>query len=66
MPYPLFVEDRIHHLCERARSQEGIANMSDEQLARADDVRREWAYPEIVAMVITGLGFVASLLLALV
>ena len=65
MPYPLFVEDRIHHLCERARSQEGIANMSDEQLARADDVRREWAYPEIVAMVITGLGFVASLLLAL-
>jgi hypothetical protein len=64
MPYPLFVQDRIHHLCERARAHEGIAMMSDEQLARAGDVRREWAYPEIVALVLTGLGFAGSLLLA--
>jgi hypothetical protein len=65
MPYPLFVADRIHHLCERARAQEGIEMMSDEQLARAADVRREWAYPEILAILVTGLGFVASVLLAI-
>jgi hypothetical protein len=65
MPYPQFVEERILHLCERARTREGITMMSDEQLARAGDVRREWAYPEIVALVVTGLGFAGSLLLAI-
>ena len=60
-PYPLFVEDRIHHLCERARSREGIGMHSDEQFARAAGVRQEWAYPEIVALVVTGLGLVGSI-----
>ena len=65
MPYPAFVEDRINHLCEWARTREGIEQWSDEQLARANDVRREYAYPEIVALVVTGLGFLGSLLLAI-
>jgi len=66
MPYPLFVEDRIHHLCERARGREGIDMHSDEQFARAAGVRQEWAYLELVALVVTGLGLVGSIVLAVV
>jgi len=64
-PYGTFVEDRIHHLAELARVREGIGLMSDEQIARADDVRREWAYVEIAALVTTGLGFALAVVLAL-
>jgi hypothetical protein len=62
MPYAGFVEDRLHQLAEEARTKAGVGLLSDEQLALASDVRREWAWPEIVAL---GLG-VAGLVVALV
>jgi hypothetical protein len=61
-PYPDFVEKRLHKLAEDARIREGISLMSDEQLARGEDVRREWAWPEIVLLGFTALGFVVALL----
>ena len=65
MPYGTFVEERIHGLSELARVREGIEPMSDGQLARAADVRRAWAYPEIAALVATAVGFVLALITAL-
>lgn len=61
-PYPDFVEGRLHKLAEDARIREGIGQLSDEQLERAEAVRREWAWPEIVLLGFTGLGFVVALL----
>lgn len=61
-PYPEFVEGRLHKLAEDARIREGIGLMSDEQLERAKGVSREWAWPEIVMLGFTGLGFVVALL----
>lgn len=58
--YVDFVDDRLHQLAEDARAQRGITLMSDEQLAAAQGIRREWAYPEIAALVVSGLGFVLS------
>jgi hypothetical protein len=58
--YAGFVEERIHQLAEEARTKQGVALLSDEQLALASGVRREWAWPEIVAL---GLG-IAGLVVA--
>jgi hypothetical protein len=60
-PYPVFVEERLHKLAEDARAREGIALMSDEQVALAQEVRREWAWPEIVLLAFTALGFLVAL-----
>lgn len=62
VPYASFVEDRLHQLTEEARARAGVALMSDEQLALAEGVRRKWAWPEIVALVVTSIGFVVALL----
>lgn len=59
-PYPDFVDDRLHEVTEEARAKAGITLLSDEQLALADGVRRDWAWPEIALMVGTGLGFALS------
>jgi hypothetical protein len=61
-PYAVFVEERLAQLAENARSTQGIALMSDEQLELARSVRREWAWPEIVLLAFTALGFVVALL----
>lgn len=61
-PYPVFVDDRLHQLAEEARAVSGVGLLSDEQLALASGVRRDWAWPEIVALVVTGVGFVVSFL----
>ncbi|HEX5861956.1 MAG TPA: hypothetical protein VFY58_08945 [Nocardioides sp.] len=61
-PYPDFVEERLHKLAEDARIREGIDLMSDGQLERARAVSREWAWPEIVLLGFTALGFVVALL----
>lgn len=58
LSYGAIVERRLQKLAEDARTREGVELYSDEQLALAADVRREWAWPEI------GLG--AALVLALV
>ncbi len=60
--YPVFVEERISKLADDARAQRGIARLSDEQVALAADVRRDWAWPEIVGLAVSGVAFVASLL----
>jgi hypothetical protein len=60
--YPTFVEERLNQLAEEARTREGVALMSDEQLTLARDVRREWAWPEVVLLGFTAVGFVVALL----
>ena len=58
--YGAFVETRIHHLAEEARAQAGIKRYSDEQVALADQVHRDWAWPEVAALAISAVGFVVS------
>ncbi|MCW2794210.1 MAG: hypothetical protein JWO76_3308 [Nocardioides sp.] len=60
--YPDFVEDRISRLAEDARAKAGVRLLSDEQLALASGVRRAWAWPEVVALVVSVGLFVLSLL----
>jgi hypothetical protein len=60
-PYADFVADRISHLAESARARQGIALCSAEQQALAAGVRRTRAWPEIAALVLACLLFVASL-----
>ena len=61
--YPDFVEERIRARMEGARERSGIAMKSDDQVALGSDVRLAWAWPELVGLVVTGLGFVVALLL---
>ena len=61
--YPVFVEERISRLASDARDQAGVVLLSDEQLELASGVRREWAWPEIGAMSVAGLGLVVALVL---
>lgn len=63
MPYPTYVEDRLHQLAEEARGRAGVALLSDEQLALAAGVRRDWAWPEIVALLVALGGLVVSIAL---
>jgi hypothetical protein len=58
--YPDFVEERISRLAEDARTRAGVGMLSDEQLALASGVRRAWAWPEVVALVVSVLFFVVS------
>lgn len=62
--YAEFVEDRIRFLAEEARVQAGVGLMSDEQVALAAGVHRQWAWLEIAALVVTLVGFVVTLVLA--
>ncbi len=59
--YPVYVEERISQHAEDARAKLGVTLMSDEQLRLADDVRRSWAWPEIVALGASGILFVVAL-----
>lgn len=61
--YPVFVEERISQLAEDARAQRGVANLSDEQLALAAGVRRDYAWLEIFGLLASVAGFVGSLVL---
>ena len=55
-------EDRVWQLADDARARLGIANTSDEQLELARQVRRQPAWVEIVALVVTLTGFVVTLI----
>ena len=61
--YPAFVEERISRLAEDARARRGIALLSDEQLGLARGVRRRPAWPEIIGLAVSAVGFVVSLFL---
>ena len=61
--YADFVEQRIRTRIEGARERSGIAMTSDEQVALGSAVRLDWAWPELVGLVVTGVGFVLALFL---
>ncbi len=60
--YPDFVEERIRSLAGDARTERGIALMSDEQVALAAGVRREWSWPVIAIVLVPLVLFVVSLI----
>ena len=60
--YTDFVEQRIRTRMDDARARSG-ALTSDEQLALGSAVRRDWAWPELVGLVVTGVGFLLALFL---
>lgn len=61
--YADFVEARIRHLCDEARTREGVARGSAEQFARAADVRRQPAWAEICSLGVLGVGFLVAVVL---
>ena len=60
-PYADFVADRISHLATSARERRGITERSPEQRSLAADVRLTRAWPEIAALTVACLLFLASL-----
>ena len=60
--YPDLVEDRIQRGMVDARTRAGVALRSDEQAALAEGVRRRWAWPEIVALIVAAAGFAVATL----
>lgn len=58
--YPVFVEDRITHLADEARTREGIAKHTPAQEERSRDVHRGWAWPEIAALAVTVVALVLA------
>lgn len=61
--YGDFVEERIRTRAENAREQRGIRPRSAEQAALADDVRRQPAWPEIVALAVAAIALVVTIVL---
>jgi hypothetical protein len=57
------VESRIRERIAEARARHGVRAYSDEAAALAREVRRERAWPEIVALVLTTASFVLTLVL---
>jgi hypothetical protein len=63
--YPVFVEERLHHLVDEARTRSGVKPYSDEQLELAGQVDRTWAWPEIAALTLGGLAVLVAVVAAL-
>jgi hypothetical protein len=61
--YADFIEERIRVRMDDARAREGVGVMSDEQLALAAKVRREWNPQTVVPIVLALVGFVLALAL---
>ena len=59
--YQSYVAQRITQLAAEARDRDRIAPGSPEQAALAADVRREWAWPELVALGVLAVSFVVWL-----
>ena len=53
LTYPDYVRDRILHLADGARRRAGSGEVAP--------VSREWAWPEIAALVVTAVGLVVSI-----
>jgi hypothetical protein len=58
-----YVQSRIDHLALEAAQRAGVRRRSPEQQALAADVRRTWAWPEIVAAAVLVLAFLVWLVL---
>jgi hypothetical protein len=63
MNYADFVEIRVQELINEDRMRRGVKKFSPEADELAGQVRREWAWPELVALVVTGVFFVVALVL---
>ena len=63
LSYGAVVEHRLQKLAEEARLREGVELYSDEQVALADDVRREWAWPEIGLLAVLVVALVVALVI---
>lgn len=63
--YPVFVEERLHHLVDEARVRTGVKPYSDEQLELAARVERTWAWPEIAALALGAVAVVVAVIAAL-
>ena len=61
--YADFVEERLSQLAEDARAQEGVAMMSAEQAALAEQARRQFAWPEIGALAVIALAALVAFLI---
>lgn len=61
LPYPDFVEQRLHQLMEEARTRAGVRSLSDEQLDLATGVRREPAWVPIGLAVVAAVAFLVTL-----
>ncbi len=59
--YVDFVEERIRQRMEDARARSEVKLMSDEQVALAAGVQHNWAWPELIALIVTALGFAVAL-----
>lgn len=57
-----FVEARLNHLAQDARDRRGIRSGSPEQAALAADIRRTWAWPELIACGVLVVAYVVWLL----
>jgi hypothetical protein len=64
MNYADYVEIRLQELIKEDRARRGIAKFSDEAEALARQARRVLAWPEIAALVVTGLFTVVALFVA--
>ena len=62
---PDFVEERIRTAAANHRERLGISEPSDEQEALARQVRRDPAWPELVALAVAVVTFVVGVVLAL-
>ena len=62
MNYADFVEIRVQELVNEDRMRRGVARFSPEADELAEQVRREWAWPEIAALVACVAFFVVGLL----
>lgn len=63
--YPDFVEQRIRQAAADHRTRLGIRDRSEDQQALADAVRTEPAWPELAALVVSGLVLLVGIVLAL-
>ena len=63
IPYADFVEDRVRHHADEARQAAGVRRASPEQVALADDVRREPAWLVIGLIAAAALALVLTILL---
>ena len=57
-----YVESRITHLAKDSRDRLGVRPGSPEQQALAAEIRRVWAWPEIVGAVVAAIAFLVWLL----
>ncbi len=62
LPYADYVVARIQQCSDDARMSQRIVRGSPEQAALATEVRNERAVPELAALVVTGVVFLAALL----